>query len=173
MIASEAQANLDIMTSIMFVFGTPIRVLLNFGSSRSFVSFSFALHADRELAPLKNTLVVMTPLREQILRNTVFKDCEVLVECVVLKANLIPLEMYDFDMILDMDWFSTQPTSVDCFTNKVVFQKPGHSELEFEGDRRVLPTCVISALEAKGCGAFLAHVVDKFSPEVTLEMCRE
>ena len=32
------------------------------GSSRSFVSTAFALHADQELAPFKNKLVFTTPL---------------------------------------------------------------------------------------------------------------
>ena len=57
----------------------------------------------------------------------------------VLKANLIPLKMYDFDVILGMDWLSTHQVSVDCFIKKVVFQKPGFPELEFVGDRRILP----------------------------------
>ena len=105
----------------MFIFGTPTRVLFDFGSSRSFVSFSFALHAKRELTPLKNKLVVTTPLGKQILRNTIFKSCEVLVKGVALKANLIHLEMYDFDMILSMDWLSTHHALVNYFTKKVVF----------------------------------------------------
>ena len=76
------------------------------GSSRSFVSSSFALHADRELSPLKNKLVVTTPLGEQILRTWIFNGCEILVKVVVLKANLIPLEISNFDVILGMDWLS-------------------------------------------------------------------
>ena len=46
--------------------------------------------------------------------------------------------------------------------------------MEFVGDRRVLSTCVISALEAerlllKGCESYLAHVVDTLITEVKLE----
>ena len=59
----------------MFIFGTPARVLFDSESNRSFVSSSFALHVDRELASLKNKLVVTTPLKEQILRNIIFKGC--------------------------------------------------------------------------------------------------
>ena len=44
-----------------------------------------------------------------------------MVEDVVLKVNLIPLEMYNFDVILGMDWFSTHHASVDSFTKKIVF----------------------------------------------------
>ena len=49
-----------------------------------------------------------------------------------------------------------------------------HPKFEIECDHRVLHTGVISAFEIKrllykGCKAYLAHVVDKFSLEVTLE----
>ena len=103
MIADQTQANPDMVTSIMFVFGTPPRVLFDSRSNRSSVCSSFALHADRDLSPLKSKLVVTTPLGEQILRTSVFKGCEILMEDVMLKANLIPLEMSDFDVILGMD----------------------------------------------------------------------
>ena len=69
---------------------------------------------------------------------------------------------------------SSHRASMDCFTKKIVFRKPEYPELEFEGNRRILPTCVISALKAKrllhkGCEAYLAHVLDKSNPEVTIE----
>ena len=92
----------------------------------------------------------------------------------MLKANLISLEMSDFDVILGMDWLSNHRVSMDCFTKKIVFKKLRYPDLEFEGDRRILPTCVISALEAKrllhkGCQAYLAYVIDKSFSEVTLD----
>ena len=63
---------------------------------------------------------------------------------------------------------------MDCFTKKIVFKKSRYPKLEFERDRRILPTCVISALEVKkllhkGCEAYLAHVIDNSSSEVTLD----
>ena len=47
-------------------------------------------------------------------------------------------------------------------------------DLEFEGGRKVLLACMISALEVKrllhkGCEAYLAHVIDTSTPKVTLE----
>ena len=65
MTVGEAQANSDIVTIIMVVFGSPVRVLFDFGSSGSFVSISFALHVDRELSPLKHKLIVTTPLKSR------------------------------------------------------------------------------------------------------------
>ena len=47
MTTDEAQANSDIVTSKMFVFGSPTRVLFDSRSNRSFLSTVFALHVDR------------------------------------------------------------------------------------------------------------------------------
>ena len=96
------QANPNSVTSIIFIFGEPARVLFDSRASRSFISTSFALHANRELTPLKNKLVVTTPLGERIVKTFVFKGYEVVVKGIVLKANLIPLEMTDFDVILEL-----------------------------------------------------------------------
>ena len=84
------------------------------------------------------------------------------------------LKMTDFDVILGMDWLSSHRASMDCFTKKIVFRKPGYPKLKFEGNRRILSMCVFSELEAKrllhkGCKAYLAHVLDKSSLEVTIE----
>ena len=51
--------------------------------------------------------VVVTPLGEQIICTYMFKGYKILIEGVVLKENLIPLQMRDFDVILGMDWLST------------------------------------------------------------------
>ena len=46
MIVDEAQVNSDSVTGIIFVFGEPARVLFDSGASSSFISTSFALHAN-------------------------------------------------------------------------------------------------------------------------------
>ena len=69
MTTGEVQVNPDTVTGIMFVFGTPARVLFDTESSQSFINTTFALHANRELVPLKNKLIVNMPLGEQILHT--------------------------------------------------------------------------------------------------------
>ena len=82
--------------------------------------------------------------------------------------------MYDFNVILGMDWLSTHQASMDCFTKMIIFRKPRLPKLEFVGDRRILPTCVILALEVKrllhkGYEANLEHVVDTSTLKVILK----
>ena len=62
---NEAQANPDIISGIMTIFGSPTQVPFYFGSSRSFVNISFALHVNQELSALKHKLVVVTPLENR------------------------------------------------------------------------------------------------------------
>ena len=82
--------------------------------------------------------------------------------------------MIDFDVILGMDWLSNHRASMDYFTEKIQFEKPRYPKPEFVGDRRVLPTCVISALEAKrllhkGCEVYLVYVIDTSTSKMNLE----
>ena len=97
-----------------------------------------------------------------------------LVEGVVLKENLISLEIWDFDVILGMDCSSTHHASMDHFIKKVVFRKSRFLKLEFEGNSIILPTCVISAFKTKrllhkDCKAYLAYVIDTSTLKVTSE----
>ena len=63
---------------------------------------------------------------------------------------------------------------MNYFTKRIQFEKPKYLKFEFVGDRRVLPNCVISALEAKRllhkrCEAYLTYVIDTSTSEVNLE----
>jgi hypothetical protein len=43
------------------------------------------------------------------------------------------LELYDFDVILGMDWLSKHKAQVDCFTKKVTIQGIGDKIVVFKG----------------------------------------
>ncbi|WRX27886.1 Integrase zinc-binding domain - like 10 [Theobroma cacao] len=142
-------------------------------SDRSYVSTTFASFSDRNLSPLEEEIVVHTPLGEQLIRNTCYRDCGIRVGEEEFKADLIPLEIRDFDLILGMDWLATHRVNVDCFRKVVVLQNSKGVETMFLGEHRVLPSCVISAIKAlklvqKGYPAYLAHLIDtsKGEPKV-------
>ena len=149
------------ITGIMSIFQNDARVLIDSGSDKSYISSAFARLADRALSPLEYPLVVQTPLGKEILKSVEFKECPIKMGEVELEANLIPLELQDFDAILGMDWLKKYRAAINCFEKKVLLQGPDGSEVKFLGERRILPTCLITALAAekllrKGCQAFLA-----------------
>ncbi|KAI5313326.1 hypothetical protein L3X38_042500 [Prunus dulcis] len=82
--------------------------------------------------------------------------------------------MVDLDVILGMDWLARHRASVDYFRKEVVFRSPGRPEVTFYGERRVLPSCLISAMTAKrllrkGCSGYIAHVIDTIDNGLRLE----
>ncbi|XP_070667530.1 uncharacterized protein [Malus domestica] len=62
----------------------------------------------------------------------------VMVEGVVMPANLIPLDIVDFDVILGPYWLHYHRAHIDCYGKSVTFYRPGLPE---------------------GCQGYLAHVV--------------
>ncbi|KAJ0049074.1 hypothetical protein Pint_15836 [Pistacia integerrima] len=106
-----------------------------------------------------------TPVGKTLLAECGFNGCGVMVDGYVLEADLILLNIHDFDVILGMDWLATHRATVDCFRKEVTFRKPEIPKLVFCRERQVLPSCLISAMVArkhlrKGHQAYLAHVVD-------------
>ncbi|XXG62687.1 hypothetical protein AAC387_Pa05g1002 [Persea americana] len=68
---------------------------------------------------------------------------------VVLPANLILLEMYDFDVILGMDWLAGYHATMDCFHRTLTFKlEETPTGVLFQGERRNSYPRFISALNA-------------------------
>ena len=150
---------------MLSIFGRNAHSLIDSGATHSFISHTLASYANKMSEPLDNELVVVTPVGDSFLANHVYKDCGIKVNNHELKADLIPLDIHDFDIILGMDFLSRHRALVDCFRKEVVLRSPGELEIVLTGERRILPSCVISVLDArrmlkKGCDAYLAHVID-------------
>ena len=64
-------------------------------------------------------VVINTPLGEIVFIEYVYKDCPVKIGDVEMKVDLLPLDLYDFEMILGMDWLVTYRAQIDCFTKTV------------------------------------------------------
>ncbi|KAL2481102.1 reverse transcriptase [Abeliophyllum distichum] len=117
-------------------------------ATHSFISYALAIYADCMLEPLDSDLVVATPVGDSLLANSVYKDCVVKVNDHELKANLIPLDIHYFDL--------------------------GEPEIILSGERRILPSCIISALDArkflkKGYQAYLVYVIDSQITKLNLD----
>ena len=83
-----------------------------------------------------------------------------------LFSDLIVLEMYDYDLILGMDFLGKYNASIECRKRKVIFDPEGETRFEFVGDPRKKTKLFLSAMKAQkmlanGCIGFLANIVDK------------
>ncbi|GJX47333.1 retrotransposon protein, putative, ty3-gypsy subclass [Tanacetum coccineum] len=59
--------------------------------------------------------------------------------CYNYSANLLPLEMSDFDIILGMDWLTLHRAAIDCYTKRVIFGDLNNPEFIYHGSRPGLP----------------------------------
>lgn len=78
-------------------------VLFDQGSTHSFSSFLFAKQLAKSPEPLDFDLSMATPLRESVITDIAIKGCLISVEGREFVADLIILDMRDFDVILGMD----------------------------------------------------------------------
>jgi hypothetical protein len=168
----DAETSPSVVSGTLVITNQHAQVLFDSGSTHSFISHGFARRLNIIPETLDFELSVDTPSGHVMCTDKVYKSCNVLVSGRELEANLVLLDMYEFDVILGMDWLSTFHASIDCFGKKVVFRIPGQAEFVFEGDRVVRPPPLVSAMQAKrllrkGCKGFLAYALK--SEETTLK----
>ena len=70
-------------------------------------------------------LTVTTPVGKQVVCRTDYPSCSVPLGKVNLPANLIIIDMHDFDVILGMDWLEKYHATMDCFTKTITFKLKG------------------------------------------------
>ncbi|XP_070674741.1 uncharacterized protein [Malus domestica] len=114
--------------------------------------------------PLGYDLEFSMPRGEICYVDQVYPGCPVMVEDVVMPANLIRLDIVDFDVILGTYWLHYNRAKIDSYGKMVTFHRPELSEVTFVGELSGVRHCVISAMKAKrllskGCQGYLAHVV--------------
>ena len=79
----------------------------------------------------------------------VYQGCPVLVEDTVMPANLVPLDIVDFDVIMGMDWLHYNRAKLDCYEKTVTFHRPSLHVVTFVGERSGLRHTIIYAVRAK------------------------
>ena len=108
---------------------------------------------------------VFLPARDLLVSDRVVRDSRVLIEGQEFPADLVALNMRDFNVVVGMDWISRHRATLDCYKKEVNLHRPGKLEVKFRGIRRELSSSMISALATqrmlrKGCQGYLAYVVE-------------
>ncbi|KAA0067821.1 reverse transcriptase [Cucumis melo var. makuwa] len=169
---TEAERAGTVVTGTLPVLGHYALVLFDSGSSHSFISSAFVLHARLEVEPLQHVLSVSTPFGECMLSKENVKACQIEIAGHVIEVTLLVLDMLDFDVILGMDWLAANHASIDCSHKEVAFNPPSMVSFKFKGEgSRSLPQ-VISAMRAskllsQGTWSILASVVDTREVDVS------
>ncbi|KAL0537039.1 hypothetical protein IC582_026007 [Cucumis melo] len=170
---TEAEKAGTVVTGTLPVLGHYALVLFDSGSSHSFISSAFVLHARLEVEPLHHVLSVSTPSGGCIMSKEKVKACQIEIAGHVIEVTLIVLDMLDFDVILGMDWLAANHASIDCSRKEVTFNPPSMASFKFKGGGSKSLPQVISAIRAskllsQGTWGILASVVDTREVDVSL-----
>ena len=151
MTPQDAQASNVVVAGTLSVCSLDARVLFDPGASHSFVSPVFALRMEWHPSKMLFPLSVTTPLSDELETDVFFPSCPVLVEGRELLADLVLLDVLEFDVILGMDWLARHYASLDCREKVVIFRIPNDDEFRFRGDKASMPQNLISAIIDRKC----------------------
>ena len=84
-------------------YSTSVYALLDPGSTLSFVTPLLALTFEILPEVLHDSIVVGTPLGDNVRIDRVYKDCPIVVCGSTMCADMVEQPMYDFDVILGME----------------------------------------------------------------------
>ncbi|GJU23559.1 retrovirus-related pol polyprotein from transposon TNT 1-94 [Tanacetum coccineum] len=85
--------------------------------------------------PLNHALSISTPMGNIVVISYEFKNYPLSVGDNIRSANLLPLEMSDFDIILGMDWLTKNRATIDCHLKRVIFGYLNNLEFIYHGSR--------------------------------------
>ena len=144
----EADVAPEVMTGTIQVFDRDAYVLIDPGATHSFISAKFIAQVNIEIQPIDCSMVVSLPIGDSLIADRVYIGCRVIIEGHEFRANLVLLNIQDFDVILGMDWLSRHHATMDCFRKEVKFCRSGEPEVTFYGVRKILSSSMMSVMMA-------------------------
>ncbi|XP_070026077.1 uncharacterized protein [Nicotiana sylvestris] len=149
-------------------------VLFDPGSTYSYVSSLFAHFLDIPRESLGTLVHVSTLVGNSVVVDSIYRSCVVIFCGFETRADLLLLDMTNFEFILGMDWLSPYHAILDCHAKTVTLAMLEFPRLEWKGSSVNTSSRVISFLKArhmvkKGCLAYLAYVWDTTTESSTID----
>ncbi|XP_070018815.1 uncharacterized protein [Nicotiana sylvestris] len=151
------------------------RVLFDPRSTYSYVSSLFAYVLDIPRESLGTPIYVSTPVSDYVIVDQIYRSCVVTFCGYETRADLLLLDMTDFEVILGMDWLSPYYAILDCYAKAVTLAMLEFPRLEWKGSSVSTSSRVISFLKArhmveKGYLGYLAYVRDTTAGSPTIDL---
>ncbi|GJV11612.1 putative reverse transcriptase domain-containing protein [Tanacetum coccineum] len=153
------------ITGILYIDDRTAFVLFDTGATHSIISTTFAKKLNMNPTPLIERVIISTPMKNHMLIDHEYVNCPLRFDDRIRPANLLPIHMLDFDVILGMDWLASHRATIDCYARTVIFGNVRQPEFVYHGSSPLKSVKLISAMKARtlishGCQGFLASVMD-------------
>ena len=107
MTQEDMRAATDVVAGTLLLKSQHVYTLIDPGATHSFIARKWEDKLKVQPMRMEKGVVIGTPLGETILIEYVYKGCRVRIGDVEMRVDLLPLDFYDFEMILGMDWLVT------------------------------------------------------------------
>ncbi|PWA71719.1 reverse transcriptase domain-containing protein [Artemisia annua] len=94
----QAERTSGTITGILYIDNHTVFTLFDTGATHSIISVTFAKKLNMIPTPLTNQLSISTPMKNRMLINHEYVNCPLRFDDRVRPANLLPLDMVDFDV---------------------------------------------------------------------------
>ncbi|XP_038978966.1 uncharacterized protein LOC120109276 [Phoenix dactylifera] len=173
----DAQASNTVVSGTLPVASIYAHTLFDSSATHFFVSSTFVQKHDLPYVQLEYDLHVSTLAGSGMIGNQVCKTCPIQIVGRDLPADLIVIDIHDFDIILGMDWLASQFATINCHEKWVNFQIPRDTEFSFVRSGAYTSPRVVSAMQIKRLlrkesMADIATVVDTRQSDQRLEDIR-
>ncbi|GJW08464.1 putative nucleotidyltransferase, ribonuclease H [Tanacetum coccineum] len=153
------------ITGNLYIDDRTVFVLFDTGATHSIISTTFAKKLNMTPTPLIERVIISTPMKNHMLIDHEYVNCPLRFDDRIRPANLLPIHMFDFDVILGMDWLASHRATIDCYARTVIFGNVRQPEFVYHGSSPLKSVKLISAMKARtlishGCQGFLASVMD-------------
>ncbi|KAJ3704225.1 hypothetical protein LUZ61_007930 [Rhynchospora tenuis] len=139
----------DLIAGMVSVSDSFAYSLIDTGSTHSFVSQNYVDSYSWTTEPRERVMIVQTPLGKNVLVDRICRNCKIQIAGRTLPANLVVLDMQDFDILLGLDWLTTYHAVVDCKNHSVRFGKSNTEPFVLKGRKPGAGIPIVSALQAK------------------------
>ncbi|XP_026398417.1 uncharacterized protein LOC113294203 [Papaver somniferum] len=121
-----------------FILGEPISILFDTGATYYFIYAKLVLMVNLLVKGCDFPLCVATPTSSMVELSNKVDACPIMIGNVEHLAGLYVLEMVPYDVILGMDWLSSNFVQLDSVDKTITFAKPGQSKVVVQTTSRSL-----------------------------------
>ena len=123
------QDALEVIASIISLYGIEMHALIDPGSTHSYVCIEHVFDKMTPVEQLSYDMHVTSPLGNSVNVNKVYKNYPITIHDREFSTDLIALPFCEFNLILGMDWLSKHQAIIDCDKKTVVLRCSDKSEI--------------------------------------------
>ncbi|KAJ0880181.1 putative nucleotidyltransferase, Ribonuclease H [Helianthus annuus] len=162
--AKEAKMIPDVIADTFLVNDIFVKVLFDSGAKQSFINTSFYKFLDQPLVKLQQDCLVETTNGESVNISEILQGARIEILNHHFFANLYPMNLVGFDVVLGIDWLVANHASILCDQKSIQLSTTSGEKITIKGDNSTRLIKFISVMKAasyerKGAVVYMISVI--------------